>query len=187
MNDLLRIWARARHHWWYMLIPAVVLAVVPLVGQLRTTPQYAVSVDIVLTSHAPMNETGDTLAYDFPAISRGQDFVQRVVTQLGDIDAATVAATLDVRNVDRVVTITARGSDTTQLVKIRDAALAVLARDGTLLWGNKTGDTAVNIVVLRTNDTPQRQSNTSAVVVSALLRALAGALAGLLFALRWNR
>jgi len=145
---------------------------------------YAVSVEVMLTSRAPMNDTGDTLAYDFPAISRGQDFVQRVATLLETVDAPTVAATLDVRNTDRVVTISARGNDTRQLVPIRDAALAVLARDGTLLWGKTSGDTGVNIMVLRQNDTPQRQSNTSAMVITTMLRALAGALIGMLFALR---
>lgn len=184
MNDLVRIVARVRQQWWYMLVPALLLAGIPLVTQLQQPPLYAVSVEIMLTSRAPMNDTGDTLAYDFPAVSRGQDFVQRVADTLGNADVATVAATLDVRNADRVVSISARGSDTRQLVPIRDAALAVLARDGTLLWGKTSGDTGVNIMVLRQNDTPQRQSNTSAMVVTTMLRALAGALIGVLFALR---
>ena len=184
MNDIVRIVARIRHHWWYLLVPAIILALVPLIPQLRQPAQYAVTVEFVLTSNAPMNDTGDTLAYDFPAISRGQDFVGRVATAMGNSDAARVEATLDVRNADRVVTITARGSDTDQLVPIRDAALAVLARDGKLLWGSTDADTRVNIMVLRQNDTPQRQSNTSAIVITAGLRALAGALIGLLFALR---
>ena len=184
MHDFVRIWARIRHHWWYIVIPALILASVPLITQLRQPPTYAVQVEFVLTSNAPMNDTGDTLAYDFPAISRGQDFVQRVATTLGTSDEASVAAALDVRNADRVVTITARGSTTDQLVPIRDAALAVLARDGTLLWGSTRADTRVNIMVLRQNDTPQRLSNTSAIVITAGLRAVAGALIGLLFALR---
>ncbi len=184
MNDIVRIVARIRHHWWYLLVPAIVLAIVPLISQLQQAPQYAVTLEFVLTSNAPMNDTGDTLAYDFPAISRGQDFVQRVAAIVGSVDDASVAATLDVRNTDRVVTITARGSDTRQLVPIRDAALAVLARDGKLLWGSTDADTRVNIMVLRQNDTPQRQSNTTAIVITAGLRAIAGALIGLLFALR---
>ncbi len=184
MNDIWRIMARIRHHWWYLLVPALLLAVVPLIPQLAQAPVYAVNVEVMLTSRAPMNDTGDTLAYDFPAVSRGQDFTQRVATLLGTVDVATVAATLDVRNTDRVVTIAARSSDPSQLVPIRDAALAVLSRDGTLLWGKTSGDTGVNIMVLRQQDTPQRQSNTSALVVTTILRALAGALIGLLFALR---
>lgn len=184
MNDFVRIVARVRHHWWYLLVPALILALGPLIPQLRRAPEYAVSVDVMLTSRAPMNDTGDTLAYDFPAVSRGQDFGQRVATLLGNVDASTVAATLDVRNTDRVVTISAHGSEIAQLVPIRDAALAVLARDGTLLWGKTSGDTRVNMMVLRQQDTPQRQSNLTAIVMSALMRALAGALIGLLFALR---
>ena len=185
MADLTRLLAVMRYRWWYILIPAIVLALSALAQQYAQPRRVAVSVDVSLTSHAPMNDTGDTLAYDFPAISRGDDYRQRVVTLINPpITTETLASMLDVRNSDRVVTITVSGNDESQLVAIRDAALAVLVRDGTLLWGKTGSDTAVNVMVLHKNDTPQPQSIYATLMATMVLRGLAGALLGLLVAAR---
>ena len=53
--------------------------------------------------------------------------------------------------------------------------------DGTLLWG-KSGDTAVNIAPLSTQATPVAVVLWRDHIATLVLRALAGALAGLLFA-----
>jgi hypothetical protein len=66
------------------------------------------------------------------------------------------------------------------LVAIRDAAVAVLARDGTLLWGNTSGQTAVNIAPLDHQDYPVRVSVWRDRIASIFLRAVAGALLGLM-------
>jgi hypothetical protein len=174
-----------RYRWWYILIPAIVLALSALAQQYAQPRRVAVSVDVSLTSHAPMNDTGDTLAYDFPAISRGDDSRQRVVALINPpITTEALASMLDVRNSDRVVTISVSGADSSQLVAIRDAALAVLVRDGTLLWGKTGSDTAVNVMVLHKNDTPQSQSIYATLMATMVLRGLAGALLGLLVAAR---
>ena len=185
MADFTRLLAVMRYRWWYLLIPAVVLAGSAFAQQYFQPRRVAVSIDVSLTSHAPMNDTGDTLAYDFPAISRGDDYRQRVVALITPpITTDTLAGMLDVRNNDRVVTISVSGADGIQLVAIRDAALAVLVRDGTLLWGKTGSDTAVNVMVLHKNDTPQPQSIYATLVATMLLRGLAGALLGLLVAAR---
>jgi len=185
MADLTRLLAVIRHRWWYILIPAIVLAGSAVVQQYTQPRRVAVSVDVSLTSHAPMNDTGDTLAYDFPAISRGDDYRRRVVALITPaITTDDLANMLDVRNNDRVVTITVSGTNGSQLVAIRDTALAVLVRDGTLLWGKTGSDTAVNVMVLHKNDTPQPQSIYATLVATMVLRGLAGALLGLLVAAR---
>ena len=185
MADLTRLLAVMRHRWWYIVIPAIILAGSAVVQQSTQPRRSAVAMDISLTSHAPMNDTGDTLAYDFPAISRGDDYRQRVVALINPPITTTALATmLDVRNSNRVVTITVSGTDGSQLVAIRDAALAVLVRDGTLLWGKTGSDTAVNVMVLHKNDTPQPQSIYATLVATMLLRGGAGALLGLLVAAR---
>lgn len=180
MNDIVRLIALIRVRWWYLLLPALVLAatgIAPLVSQ---EPQYRVSVTFLLTSRAPMNDTGDTLAYDFPSISRGEAFRQKVSDYLGGrITPQQVGVMLDVRNQAREVTIVARDAMTTDLVVVRDAALAVLAQDGTLLWG-KSGDTAVNIAELRRDDVPVREQQWLTHVASIVLRGGAGLLLGLL-------
>lgn len=185
MADFTRLLAVVRQRWWYILIPTVVLATSGFVQQYTQPRRVAVSIAVTLTSRAPMNDTGDTLAYDFPAISRGNDYQQRIVALIRPpITTQTLARILDVRNNDRVVTITTSGVDSSQLVAIRDAALAVLVRDGTLLWGKTSGDTAVNVMVLHQNDTPQPQSVYATLLATMLLRGLAGGLLGLLVATR---
>ena len=104
MADLTRLLAVIRHRWWYIFIPAIVLAGSAAAQQYTQPRRVAVSIDVSLTSNAPMNDTGDTLAYDFPAISRGDDYRQRVVTLINPpITTDTLARMLDVRNSDRVV------------------------------------------------------------------------------------
>ena len=180
MNDVVRLIALIRGRWWYMLVPALILAATGVAPLLTQTPQYRVSVTFLLTSRAPMNDTGDTLAYDFRSISRGEAFRQKVSNYLGGrISPQQVGAMLDVSNQAREVTIVARDAATTDLVAVRDAALAVLTQDGTLLWG-KSGDTAVNIAELRREDEPVREQPWLAHVVSIVLRGGAGLLLGLL-------
>lgn len=180
MSDVMRIWVLVRKQWWYVLTPMVLLAVTGVWPLLQITPQYHVSVTILLTSQAPMNDTGDTLAYDFPAISRGEAFRQKVSAYLdGQVSSAMIGTMLDVTNQAREVTIMVRGSDTSLLVPIRDAALAVLTQDGTLLWG-KSGDTAVNIAELRRVDDPVQEQLWVRYVAQIVLRAGAGALLGIM-------
>lgn len=180
MNDLLRILALIRRHWWYVIGPAALLATTGIWPLMQMTPQYRVSVTVLLTSRAPMNDTGDTLAYDFPAISRGEAFRSQVSTSLdGRLSASAVGAILDVSNNAREVTIVARGPDPAVLAPVRDAALAVLTRDGTLLWG-KSGDTAVNIAELRREDVPVRDQPWVDALAHIVLRAGAGALLGVM-------
>lgn len=183
MNDVLRLMALLRRRWWYLLVPALLLAATGVVPLVQHTTQYRVSVTILLTSRAPMNDTGDTLAYDFPAVSRGISFRTKVSDYLGGrVSPHDVGMLLDVRNAAREVTITARGSDTTNLIAVRDAALAVLTQDGTLLWG-KSGDTAVNIAELRREDTPVPESQWLSYVMHTILRGGVGLLLGLLVVL----
>lgn len=183
MNDVMRIVALMRGRWWYVVVPALLLAATGVWPLIQMTPQYRVSVTFLLTSYAPMNDTGDTLAYDFPAVSRGDAFRQKVSAQLdGRVSASDVGRLLDVRNQAREVTIVARGPDATDLVAVRDAALAVLTQDGTLLWG-KSGDTAVNIAELRREDVPVRELEWLTYVMLIVLRGGAGALIGLLVSL----
>jgi hypothetical protein len=180
MNDVRRLIVLIRRRWWYMLVPALLLAATGVMPFLQQTAQYRVSVTFLLTSRAPMNDTGDTLAYDFPSISRGDAFCKKVSDYLdGRVAPQDVGAMLDVRNAAREVTITARGAETTDLIAVRDAALAVLTQDGTLLWG-KSGDTAVNIAELRREDTPIREAQSLTHVMQILLRGGAGMLIGLL-------
>lgn len=183
MPDIARLWQLVRHHPWYVLLPALVFLVSGIVPIAQSTPQYRVAITFVLTSNAPMNDTGDTLAYDFPAVSRGQDFRQRVNAILDEraIMIADGASFLNVGNQDREVTIAAIGPDPTHLVAVRDAALTVLERDGTLLWG-KSGDTAVNIAPLSRIDTPELLNPWVDTIAQLVLRTLAGALVGILVA-----
>lgn len=183
MNDVLRLFALVRRRWWYMLVPALLLAVTGVAPLLTQTAHYRVSVTFLLTSRAPMNDTGDTLAYDFPSISRGEAFRQKVSDYLdGRITPQQVGAMLDVRNQAREVTIVARDATTTDLIAVRDAALAVLTQDGTLLWG-KSGDTAVNIAELRREDMPVREPQWLTHVAQIVLRGGAGLLLGFLVVL----
>jgi hypothetical protein len=183
MSDFARLWHLIRTYPWYLIIPAVLLASTAVMPIVQAPPIYRIERTILLTSHAPMNDTGDTLAYDFPALSRGSDFQQKVNALLSEraIMVADGAALLTVSNHERVVTIAAVGSDPAPLAAICDAALAVLQRDGTGLWG-KRGDTAVNIAPLSTQDTPVAVTQWRDHLAPLGLRALAGALAGLLFA-----
>ncbi len=181
MDDFGRLTRIIRRRWWALLVPALVFFLSALVPAIGTPPQYAVSRTILLTNRSPMNDTGDTLAYDFPAISRSAAYQAKVATLVGtDTQAAAVATALDVRNDNRAVTFTVSGSDPATLVPIRDAAVAVLARDGTLLWGNTSGQTTVNIADLAHQDDPQRVAVWRDQLAAAVLRALAGALLGLL-------
>jgi hypothetical protein len=164
-----------------LVVPALVLMATAVVPMLRAPVRYAVTQTILLTNRSPMNDTGDTLAYDFPAISRSAQYRQAVADLIGNgTTPADVAAALDVRNAERAVTFTVTGSDPTQLVGIRDAAVAVLARDGTLLWGNTSGQTTVNIAPLDLQDDPQRVSVWRDRLASVFLRGLAGVLFGIL-------
>ena len=183
MPDIARLWQVIRQHPWYVVIPALVLLVSGIIPITQRTPQYRVAITFVLTSNAPMNDTGDTLAYDFPAVSRGQDFRQRVIALLDEraIMIADGASLLSVSNQDREVTIAAIGPDPVQLLAVRDAALTVLARDGTLLWG-KSGDTAVNIAPLARVDTPAPLNPWVDAIAQLILRTLAGAMVGILVA-----
>lgn len=180
MDDFARLWHYTRLRWWAVVVPALVLMVTAVVPLLRTPAQYRVGITVLLTSRAPMNETGDTLGYDFPAISRSPSFQQKTAA-LAHVSPADVAALLDVRNQDRAVTFTVTGSDVAQLVPVRDAALAVLVRDGTLLWGNTSGQTAVNVVELSRSDEPLPVAVWRDQLAQLVLRGLAGALIGLLF------
>jgi hypothetical protein len=183
MNDMRRLIVLLRRRWWYLLVPALLLAATGVLPLLQHTTQYRVSVTFLLTSRAPMNDTGDTLAYDFPSISRGDVFRIKVSEYLnGRVTPQDVGALLDVRNSAREVTITARGTDTNDLIAVRDAALAVLTQDGTLLWG-KSGDTAVNIAELRREDSPVPESQWIGHVMQIALRGGAGLLLGLLVVL----
>lgn len=181
MDDYGRLAHLIRHRWWAVVLPALVLmatAIFPIIG---APTRYAVSQTILLTNRAPMNDTGDTLAYDFPAISRSAAYRQAVATLVGGgTSPEDIAAALDVRNVDRAVTFTVSGNDPERLVGIRNAAVAVLARDGTLLWGNTSGQTTVNIALLDQQDDPQRVSVWRDRLASVFLRALAGAMLGIL-------
>jgi len=183
MSDFARLWHLMRTYPWYLIIPACLLAVTAIVPILQAPAMYRSERSILLTSRAPMNDTGDTLAYDFPALSRGNDFQQKVNALLSEraIMVADGAALLSVSNQERVVTIAAVGPDPAPLAAIRDAALDVLQRDGTVLWG-KSGDTAVNIAILATQATPVAVAQWRDHSAPVVLRALAGALAGLLFA-----
>ncbi len=181
MDDFGRLARIIRRRWWALVVPALLFLLSALVPAFSAPPQYAVTRTILLTNRSPMNDTGDTLAYDFPAISRSASYQANVAALVGaDMDAAAVAAALDVRNDHRAVTFTVRGSDPTTLVSIRDAAVAVLARDGTLLWGNTSGQTTVNIADLAHQDDPQRVAVWRDQLAAAVLRGLAGALLGLL-------
>jgi uncharacterized protein involved in exopolysaccharide biosynthesis len=181
MDDFGRLTRIIRRRWWALLFPALLFFLSALVPAIGTPPQYAVSRTILLTNRSPMNDTGDTLAYDFPAISRSAAYQAKVATLVGtDMQAAAVATALDVRNDNRAVTFTVSGSDPATLVPIRDAAVAVLARDGTLLWGNTSGQTTVNIADLAHQDDPKRVAVWRDQLAAAVLRALAGALLGLL-------
>ena len=183
MSDFARLWHLIRTYPWYLIIPACLLASTAIVPIVQTPPLYRIERTILLTSRAPMNDTGDTLAYDFPALSRGSDFQQKVNALLSEraMMVADGAAQLAVGNDNRVVTIAAIGPDSAPLAAIRDAAVDVLQRDGTLLWG-KSGDTAVNIAPLSTQATPVAVVLWRDYIATLVLRALAGALAGLLFA-----
>jgi hypothetical protein len=181
MDDYRRLAQLIRRQWWALVVPALVLMATAVVPMLRAPVRYAVTQTILLTNRSPMNDTGDTLAYDFPAISRSAQYRQAVADLIGNgTTPADVAAALDVRNAERAVTFTVTGSDPTQLVGIRDAAVAVLARDGTLLWGNTSGQTTVNIAPLDLQDDPQRVSVWRDRLASVFLRGLAGVLFGIL-------
>ncbi len=181
MDDYSRLARVITRRWWALAVPAVVLLLSALIPSILAPTRYAVSQSIVLTNRAPMNDTGDTLAYDFPAISRSAAYQTKVAELAGSgLKAQDVAAALDVRNDNRTVTFTVSGNNPGVLLAIRDAAVAVLARDGTLLWGNTSGLTTVNIAVLAHQDNPERVSVWRDQIASALLRALAGALLGLL-------
>lgn len=181
MDEYGRLAQHMRRQWWAVVLPAVVLmatAIIPIVG---APARYAVSQTILLTNRSPMNDTGDTLAYDFPAISRSASYRLKVAQLVGaGTTPEDIATALDVRNADRAVTFTVTGTDPTGLVAIRDAAVAVLARDGTLLWGNTSGQTTVNIALLDQRDDPQRVSVWRDRLASVFLRALAGAMLGIL-------
>jgi len=183
MSDFARLWILMRTHPWYLILPAVLLASTAVMPIVQASPIYRIERTILLTSRAPMNDTGDTLAYDFPALSRGSDFKQKVNALLNEraMMVTDGAELLAVSNQERVVTIAAIGPDPAPLAAIRDAALDVLQRDGTVLWG-KSGDTAVNVALLSTQTTPVAVAQWRDHIAPLVLRALAGALAGLLFA-----
>lgn len=180
MDDLTRLWRFLCLRWWAVVLPALLLAGTGVLPLLQRTPLYRIERTVLLTSRAPMNETGDTLGYDFPAISRSPAYRENVAALAG-VSVADVAAMLSVRNADRALTFTVTGSDPAQLLPIRDAAVAVLVRDGTLLWGNTSGQTAVNVAELGQVDTPQPVAVWRDQLVQLFLRAVAGALVGLLY------
>lgn len=180
MDDFRRLWAFVRLRWWALVIPALVLLATGVLPLLQTPPTYRVAITVLLTSRAPMNETGDTLGYDFPAISRSDTFRTKTAA-LAKVTPAQVANMLDVRNQDRAVTFTVTGTDPQLLVPVRDAALAVLMRDGTLLWGNTSGQTAVNVTELSRSDEPLPVPVWRDAFAQLLLRGVAGLLLGLVF------
>jgi len=181
MDDFSRLTRIVRQQWWALVVPALVLMATAIVPIAQAPERFAVSQTILLTNRAPMNDTGDTLAYDFPAISRSARYRQAVADVVGNgTTVAVIAAALDVRNQDRAVTFTVTGVRPEGLVAIRNAAVAVLARDGTLLWGNTSGQTTVNIAPLDQQDDPVRVSVWRDRIASLFLRAMAGALVGLL-------
>jgi len=181
MDDFLRLAQIIKRRWWALVVPALVLMATAIVPIAQAPERFSVSQTILLTNRAPMNDTGDTLAYDFPAISRSSAYRRAVAAVVGNgTTSEDVAAALDVRNQERALTFTVTGIDPTGLVAIRDAAVAVLARDGTLLWGNTSGQTAVNIAPLDHQDDPVRVSVWRDRIASIFLRAVAGALLGLM-------
>ena len=77
MDDFGRLTRIIRRRWWALLVPALVFFLSALVPAIGTPPQYAVSRTILLTNRSPMNDTGDTLAYDFPALTCRQPQLPR--------------------------------------------------------------------------------------------------------------
>ncbi len=179
-----------RRRWLLVIAPAIVAAALSLGLALLEPPRYRSSASLLITrSEDRRFDTEDALAYDLPAIVQGAPFSADVSSALAltgvSLPPDQVRASLGASNQRRVVQIWAETGDPALSEALARAAVDVVQRRGLALWGDPAAtpdQPLVNVVVLEPPGPALRTNSWSAMVVMALIRGLAGLLAGSLLA-----
>ncbi|MCS7288104.1 MAG: lipopolysaccharide biosynthesis protein [Roseiflexus sp.] len=179
-----------RRHWPLVVAPAVIAGVISLGLALLEPPRYRSSASLLITrSEDRRFDTEDALAYDLPAIVQGAPFSAEVSSALAltgvSLPPDQVRASLGASNQRRVVQIWAETGDPGLSEALTTTAVALIQRRGLALWGDPAATPdrpLVNVVVLEPPGPATRTNGWTAAAVTALLRGLAGLLAGALLA-----
>ncbi|MGQ9550553.1 MAG: lipopolysaccharide biosynthesis protein [Roseiflexus sp.] len=185
------------HYRLSVLTPAIMASMISLGIAFTEPPRYRSSTSILITrSEDRRFDTEDALAYDLPAIVKGAPFSIEVSSALARsgivITPEQARAALGASNQRRVVQIWAETGEPALSEALTAAAVEVVQQRGLALWGDPSatpGRTFVNVVVLEPPGPAVRTNDWRAGVSTAVLRGLAGLVAGALLALgahRWE-
>lgn len=179
-----------RRHWLLVIAPAVIAAAVSLGLALTEPPRYRSSASLLITrSEDRRFDTEDALAYDLPAIVQGAPFsaeVSRALALMGvSIPPDQVRTSLGASNQRRVVQIWAETGDPALAEALTTTAVEMVQQRGLALWGDPAATPErplVNVVVLEPPGPATRTNGWTTAAGTAMLRGLAGLLAGALLA-----
>lgn len=179
-----------RRRWLLVIAPAVIAAVISLGLALLEPPRYRSSASLLITrSEDRRFDTEDALAYDLPAIVQGAPFsaeVSSVLARAGvSVPPDQVRASLGASNRRRVVQIWAETGDPTLSTALTGAAVDVVQQRGLALWGDPAATPEhplVNVAVLEPPGPATRINGWTTTVVTAMLRGVAGLVAGVFLA-----
>ncbi len=180
------------HHRWLLVIaPAIIAAVIGLGLALFEPPHYRSSASLLITrSEDRRFDTEDALAYDLPAIVQGVPFSAEVSSALAragiSLPPDQVRASLGASNQRRVVQIWAETDDPALSEALITIAVELVQQRGLALWGDPAATPEyplVNVVVLEPPGPATRTNGWTTALMTAMLRGLAGLLAGALLAL----
>ncbi|MCS6938907.1 MAG: Wzz/FepE/Etk N-terminal domain-containing protein [Roseiflexaceae bacterium] len=179
-----------RRHWRLVVAPAIIAAVIGLGLALLEPPRYRSSASLLVTrSEDRRFDTEDALAYDLPAIVQGAPFSAEVSSALAlagvSIPPEQVRASLGASNQRRVVQIWAETGDPALSEALMTITVELVQRRGLALWGDPAATPErplVNVVVIEPPGPAMRTNGWTAAAGTAMLRGLAGLLAGALLA-----
>lgn len=161
--ELRRYWNIARSHWWLVLLPVAVAALLGAIWTLRQPDSYSASTRLVVTQVPAASSQfyygfdqyyswGSTeyLIDDYTQILKSKAFARDVIKRLSmdpKPSEGQVAAALDVSRQHRILTIGVSWPDATQAKDIANAAADTLVENRMKYYGRSgTEDVAVSVI-----------------------------------------
>ena len=181
-------------HWHLVAFVTLVSMLAAFGVELAAPPRYSASGRLLVLLDEPARvDIEDALAYDVPAIVRGQPFAHDVAQALAQqgiqLQADDVRRALSATNQKREVTLTATGTDPALVVALVQAAITQLQTGGLRYWQNGAPVAerpGLTLTVLEAPALAVRANGPATQARNVAIRTLAGLCAGLaLVALQW--
>jgi hypothetical protein len=197
--DIVTYLGAIRAQWRLVVGVALVALLVALGAALAEPPRYTATAHLLIVIAQPtrppapgtpgMVDIEDALAYDVPAIVRGQPFAADVASSLASLGLTLhpddVARALSATNQKREVWLSATSTDPAAALAIARTAVTVLQTGGLRYWdgGAPTAERpGLTVVALDAPGAARRVNGPAAMARSVALRALAGLAVGLTLA-----